>query len=166
MKRLLILTMALAITMPLCAQSAHRPAAQQFASDFQTIPVMGNTPGFGGATFQTYVAILNPTASSFPVDVTLYDATGAKHNATITLAAGEVKTYNNFLSEVFNFQGGGAVTFKSSDAANRFILNVEVRTGGTHFSTMIPPLEFAGSSSRSFAPGVTVDSTTRTNIGC
>ena len=27
-------------------------------------------------------------------------------------------------------------------------------------------LEFAGSSSRSFAPGITVDSNTRTNIGC
>jgi hypothetical protein len=27
-------------------------------------------------------------------------------------------------------------------------------------------LEFAGTSSRSFAPGVTVDSNTRTNVGC
>ena len=41
-----------------------------------------------------------------------------------------------------------------------------MRTAGTRYSTPIPVLEFAGSSSRSFAPGITVDSNTRTNIGC
>src|SRR5205814_287355 len=83
------------------AQRAGRPAAQSsFASDFQTVPVMGNTPGFGGATFQTYVAIFNPTASSFSVNVSLYDTAGVKRDAVITLAAGELKTYQNFLAEV------------------------------------------------------------------
>ncbi len=174
MTRLLCLTaIALAaVAAPAFAQQGRRAVADSsFASDFQTVPVMGNTAGFGGATFQTYVAILNPTASSFSVDVTLYDTAGTKHNATITLAAGELKTYQNFLSEVFQYTGGGAVTFKAPDSTggthnNRFILSTEVRTGGTHFSTPVPALEFAGSSSPSFAAGVTVDSSTRTNVGC
>src|SRR5260370_12279764 len=98
MKRLVSLAaLALAVfTMPAFAQNKeHARADQSFASDFQTVPVMANTPGIG-ATFQTYVALLNPTSSSFPVTVTLYDSSGAKHTATITLAAGEVQTYPHF----------------------------------------------------------------------
>lgn len=168
MKRMISLTaLTLAIVVAATPASAQtmRPALNTFASDFQTIPVMGNTPGVG-ATFQTYVALLNPTPSSFAVQVALYDNFGAKRDASITLAAGELKTYENFLDEVFHYVGGGAVTFRSPDSANRFIITVEVRTSGTRFSTSIPALEFAGSSSRSFAAGISVNSSTRTNIGC
>jgi hypothetical protein len=157
------------ITMPAFAQS-RIPVAQGFASDFQTVPVMGNVPGIG-STYQTYVSILNPTASAFSVQASLYDAAGVKRDATISLAAGELKTFSNFLDEVFQgFKGGGAVTFKSPDSAggthnNRFIIDTEVRTSG-HYGTSVPALEFAGTSSRSFSPGVTVSATSRTNIGC
>jgi hypothetical protein len=166
---LMVLTMAAVITTSVFAQQHVRSLA--FASDFQTVPVMANVPGIGGA-FQSYVALFNPTSSAFSVTATLYDATGTKRTALITLAAGELKTYTNFLDAVFNgFIGGGAVTFTSPDTSggtrnNRFIVNTEIRTAGTRYSTTIPVLEFAGSGSRSFAPGITVDSNTRTNIGC
>lgn len=171
MKRLasLAITMTV-IALPVLAQS-RVPHAQGFASDFQTIPVMGNVPGIG-STFQTYVALFNPTASAYSVQVSLWDAVGVKHDAVITLAAGEVKTYTNFLDTVFSgYVGGGAVTFRSSDSAggtrnNRFIIDAEVRTSGTRFGTSVPALEFAGSSSRSFSPGITVGAAARTNIGC
>ena len=172
MKRLaslLAITMAV-IALPALAQS-RVPHAQSFASDFQTVPVMGNVPGIG-STFQTYVALFNPTASAYSVQVSLWDAVGVKHDAVITLAAGEVKTYTNFLDAVFQgYTGGGAVTFRSSDSAggtrnNRFIIDAEVRTSGTRFGTSVPALEFAGTSSRSFSPGVTVGAAARTNIGC
>ena len=171
MKRLaslLALTMAV-ITMPAFAQS-RVPVVQGFASDLQTVPVTGNVPGIG-STYQTYVAILNPTASAFSVQASLYDTAGVKHDATINLAAGELKTFANFLDEVFQgFKGGGAVTFKSPDSAggthnNRFIIDAEVRTSG-RYGTPVPALEFAGTSSRSFSPGVTVTASSRTNIGC
>jgi hypothetical protein len=171
MKRLaslLALTMAV-ITMPAFAQS-HVPVTQGFVSDFQTVPVMGNVPGIG-STYQTYVAILNPTASAYSVQASLYDSAGVKRDATINLAAGELKTFSNFLDEVFQgFKGGGAVTFKSPDSAggthnNRFIIDAEVRTS-SRYGTSVPALEFAGTSSRSFSPGVTVSATSRTNIGC
>ena len=169
MKRLIYSILGLAlIAGPMFGQSVRR---LDFASDVQTIPVMGNTPGAFGSTFQTYVALLNPTSSGITIQASLWDGNGVNHDATITLAAGELKTFQNFLAEVFNVTGGGAVTFSSpltpgGTHNNRFIVSTEVRTSGTHFSTTIPVLEFAGSDSRSFVAGVTVDSNTRTNIGC
>jgi hypothetical protein len=166
----MLLTVAAAATSAYSQAAGHiRPLA--FASDFQTVPVMANAPGVGG-TFQSYVAILNPTANAYSVTVSLYDGSGTKRTALIPLAAGELKTYTNFLDAVFNgFTGGGAVTFQSPDSAggtrnNRFIVSTEVRTGGARYATTVPVLEFPGTGSRSFAPGITVDSTSRTNIGC
>jgi len=164
--------LAVVVAMPALSQTARRATEMDsFASDFQTVPVMANTQGVGGAIFQTYVSLLNPTSSTFAVEATLFDAAGVKHNATITLAGGELKTYNNFLNDVFHYAGGGAVTFRSADTAggtrnNRFIVNTEVRTEGASYSTPVPTVEFAGSNSKSFSPGITVDGTSRTNVGC
>jgi hypothetical protein len=170
MKRLICLTALVlaAVSMPAFSQTRER-AGQDFASDFQTVPVMANTVGLGGATFQTYVALFNPTSSAYSVTASLYDSAGAKHDAMIILAAGELKTYPNFLDAVFSYHGGGAVVFQSPASTggqhnNRFIVSSEVRTG--QYGTSVPTLEFAGTSSRSFAAGVTVDSNSRTNIGC
>lgn len=168
---LMAVTLAVVLTTSAFSQPAQHVRDLAFASDSQTIPVVANVPGQGG-TFQSYLAIFNPTSSAYSVTATLFDVTGTKRTALIPLAAGELKTYTNFLDSVFNgFSGGGAVTFVSPDSTggtrnNRFILSTEVRTAGTRFSTSVPVLEFAGSSSRSFAPGVTVDSNTRTNVGC
>jgi hypothetical protein len=168
---LMAVTLAVVLTTSAFSQPAQHVRDLAFASDSQTIPVVANVPGQGG-TFQSYLAIFNPTSSAYSVTATLFDVTGTKRTALIPLAAGELKTYTNFLDAVFNgFTGGGAVTFVSPDSTggtrnNRFILSTEVRTAGTRFSTSVPVLEFAGSSSRSFAPGITVDSNTRTNVGC
>lgn len=170
MKRL---SVAISLAMLLAVSAMAQPAARTngFASDSQMIPVMGNLPGAGGAVFQTYVALLNPTSTSFPVNVTLHDPNGTKREAVITLAAGEIRTYENFLDAVFQYQGGGAVTFRTNDSAggtrnHRFIVNAEVRTSGTRYSTPVPTVDFAPTAARSFAPGITVSSATRVNIGC
>lgn len=173
MKRTLIYTaLALSfIAVPMFAQAPSQPVNFDFASDFSTIPVAANVPGLNG-TFQTYMAIYNPTSATIPVTVTIYDAAGTTHQATITINAGETKTYTNFLDAIFpGFTGGAAVTLATPLSAggthnNRIIATSEVRTSGTHFSTAVPTLEFAGSSSRSFAPGITVDANSRTNVGC
>lgn len=145
--------------------------AMNFASDSQTFAVMGNTPGAQGAHFQTYVAILNPTSSSYSLEATLYDGTGVPQKKTIALGAGEQKTYQNFLQEVFGVTGGGAVTFTAPESAggthnNRFIINAEIWTTGTRYGTTIPPFDFAGTGSPSFAAGITVGAASRTNVGC
>jgi hypothetical protein len=168
---LIALTVAVVCTTAAYSQPARHPRDLNFASDFQTIPVVANTPGIGG-TFQSYVSILNPTASAYTVTASLYDGAGTKRTAQISLAAGELKTYQNFMDSVFNgLTGAGAVTLQAPDSTggthnNRFIISTEVRTSGTHYSMTIPVLEFPGTGSRAFAPGVTVDSNTRTNVGC
>jgi len=164
MKRL---SMIFAMAMLLATSAfAATPRVDAFASDFQMIPVMGNVPGAGGAVFQTYVALLNPTSSAFTINVTLYDPNGTKRDAVISLAAGELKTYENFLEAVFQYQGGGGVTFRSSNASQRFIVSAEVRTSGTRYSTPVPTVDFAPTNSRAYTPGISVNSQTRTNIGC
>lgn len=166
MRRMIMIPAVLALATTLFAGEPARVRPHDFASDFQTVPVMGNTPG-NGATFQTFVALLNPTSTAFNIEVTLYDPAGASRTATINLGAGELKTYSNFLASVFNnYVGGGAVTFRSADPSQRFIVNSEVWTTGSRYGTSIPSLEFAGSNSPSFAAGVTVDAGSRTNIGC
>ncbi len=173
MRKTLIVIAALLFAAPLFAQNARRGnTMDSFASDFHTIPVMGNVAGVGGARFQTRVSLLNPTANAFDVQATLYDNNGTAYNAVLHLAAGQVTTFQNFLGEVFSgYFGGGAVTLEAAGTAggthnNRFIVDAESYTTGTGYGTVIPVLEFAGTGSRSFAPGINVDSNRRTNIGC
>src|SRR5258707_9683921 len=105
---LMVLTLAAVITTSAFAQPVQHVRDLSFASDSQTVPVVANVPGQGG-TFQSYVAIFNPTSSAYSVTATLYDVAGTKRTALIPLAAGELKTYTNFLDAVFNgFIGGGA----------------------------------------------------------
>lgn len=163
MKRFIFLAASILVATAALAQRSVTPN-DSFASNLQTLPVVANTTGLGGAVFRSYVAILNPTASSFPIAASFYDASGTKKDATITLAAGEMRVYGNFLATVFNTTGGGAVTLSSPDPSNRFIVNSEVQTG--NFSTSVPAIEFAGSNSRSFAPGINVNAQSRTNVGC
>ncbi len=171
MKRLILTALALAVAAtPSFAEGLSRRPDQSFASDLQTIPVVANLAGANGSTFTTYVAIFNPTASSYAITASLYDSTGTKRDAQINIAGGELKTYTNFLSDVFSVTGGGAVVLRSADSAggqrnNRFIVSAEVRSGNG-YGTSIPLFEFAGSASRSFAAGVSIDSNSRTNIGC
>jgi len=163
MNRAIHFAVAIAVTAGVHAQIARTHT--NFASDFQTVPVMANLPGIG-AVFQSYVALLNPTSSSFVVTATFYDASGTPTQASIPLGAGEAKKYDNFVEAVFARTGGGAVTFRSPNPSNRFIVTSEVRTSGTRFSTTVPTLEFTGTNSPSFVAGVTVSSATRTNVGC
>lgn len=173
MRKTLITFAALLFAAPLFAQSARRGTTMDsFASDFHTIPVAGNVVGVGGARFQTKVALFNPTSSAILVQATLYDTNGTAHTGVLNLLPGQVTTFQNFVNDVFNgYTGGGAVTLEAAQTAggthnNRFIVDAESYTTGTRYGTVIPILEFAGSSSRSFAPGITVDSNTRTNVGC
>src|SRR5438270_3004883 len=107
MRKTLIVTAALLLAVPLFAQSLNTAARRgttmdSFASDFHTIPVMGNVAGVGGARFQTRVSLLNPTANAFDVQATLYDNNGTPQNAVLHLAPGQVTTFQNFLGDVFN----------------------------------------------------------------
>jgi hypothetical protein len=177
MKKLVFLMAVLSVAVvatPALSQTNPAPLGEMsFASDSLTVPVMINAAGLSGATFATYAAIMNPTSKSFPVQVTLYDAAGTKTQRTITLAAGEQKTYANFLDTVFAFTGAGTVRFRSGvevggSPDNLFILTAEIYTTNSpvRYGTSLPTLEFPGTDSRSFSVGVTVDANNRANVGC
>jgi hypothetical protein len=161
-KLLPTLALAAVIALPALAQRAR--TQNGFASDIQTVPVMGNTPGAGGSRFQTFVSLLNPSATAISIEATLYDPNGMPHQATIALAAGEQKTYQNFLDEVFHYTRGGAVTFRAP--GQRFLVDAEVWTTGSRYGTSIPAIEIAPTGAPSYSTGISVDSASRTNIGC
>ena len=174
MKKLVFLVAVLsAAVVATPAFSQTRPEQSvSFASDSLTVPVMINAGGAGGATFATYAALMNPTSKSFPVQVTLF-ANGTKTQKTITLAAGELKQYQNFLDTVFTFSGLGTVRYQSGvevggSPDNLFILSAEIYTAasGVRYGTSLPTLEFPGTDSRSFSVGITVDASNRANVGC
>jgi hypothetical protein len=150
------------------AAGTRRPKQSfSFASNFAVVPSMANVPGLFGAVWKTKVDLFNPTASNYSIQATLYDKTGQLQQKTIDLSAGQLKTYQNFLSDVFGFGGAGAVKFDSGSDQNQFVLNAEVYTDTANgrYITPVPGLVFDASNSVSYSLAVTVDSNNRTNIG-
>lgn len=172
MKRL-IATLALAVAAPALAQSGSRaPAGGEISSSLLTVPVMANNPGQFGSFFRTRVSLMNPTNLSYDVKATLYDATGVPKVATISMAPGQIRSYDNFLEAVFAFTGAGTVRLDSrasaAGSAALFVFSSEVYTEGAtgSFGTTAPASPFGGTAAASFAAGVSVNSSFRTNLGC
>jgi len=141
-----------------------------------TIPVMANTPGLQGAFFRTRVVIFNPTQTAYAIDSTLYSTTGQVAKATINMAAGQIRNYDNFLQQIFNFGGAGAVKFDSLAGApagttgREFIVTSEVYTdgpGGSYKTVAAagPILEETLPDFDSFSLGINVNVNSRSNVG-
>jgi hypothetical protein len=154
----------------------HRPSRQaiEFASSFVTVPVMVNKAGLFGSFWKTRVSLLNPTALSYPIRVTLYDTSGKVSESTVDVTAGQVRNFDNFLQDVFSFTGAGAVRFDSLNVtggseANNFIVNAEVYTdsaNGRYRTPVTPSLIEPTSSFEAYSAGINVDPNSRTNLGC
>ena len=102
-----------------------------FASSFVGVPVMSNIPGLFGAVWKTKVSILNPTDFSYPIQVILYDKTGKVGDITLMMSLGQIRNYDNFLADVFNYGGAGTVKFDSQSIAggsdnNQFLVDAQV----------------------------------------
>ncbi|MEW5977783.1 MAG: hypothetical protein AB1898_18470 [Acidobacteriota bacterium] len=146
------------------------------ASPIITIPVMANTPGALGGIFKTKVVIFNPTLFSYPIEVSLYSTGGLVAKKTIQMTAGQIRNYENFLEEVFTFGGAGTVNFDSLSLAGgstnfSFFASAEVyiESPNGRFTTVVssgPPLDPVSPSTSAYSMGITVNSNTRTNIGC
>jgi len=146
------------------------------ASSVITIPVMTNAPGALGGVFKTKVVVFNPTIFSFPVEVSLYGTNGFVGKTAISLAAGQVRNYENFLAEVFSFTGAGTVNFDSlslpgGNSSLKFLVSAEVYMDSDkgRFKTVVStgaPLDSVSSTANAYSIGITVDGDTRTNLGC
>ena len=161
---LLIVFMALDL---IAARSKEPKPSFSFASNFAVVPSTANIPGLFGAVWKTKVEFLNPTGSNYSIQATLYDKTGQLQQKTIDLASGQLRTYPNFLLDVFGFSGAGAVKFDSGSDQNQFVLNAEVYTDTANgrYITPVPGLSYDASNSISYSLGVSVDANNRTNIG-
>jgi hypothetical protein len=141
-----------------------------------TIPVMANAPGLQGAFFKTRVVIFNPTQDNYTVDATLYSTSGQVAKVAINMAAGQVRNYENFLQQIFDFSGAGAVKFDSLAGApggttgREFIVTSEVYTDGPggSYKTVAsagPILEDTLPEFDSFSLGINVNANSRANVG-
>ena len=130
------------------------------------IPTMANSPGRHGAYYRTKV-ILSNFDSDLDLTIRLYGPGGFVAERNHSIEANYYWTGNNFLEEVFDYQGAGAVEF-SGDAP--FTVSAEVYTTSSQgkYTTvvhngpapLIPYLSWAAS-----VGVVTVDGSTRTNAG-
>jgi hypothetical protein len=161
---------AVALAAPALAKSP-RPAG--FASDRQIVPVMVNAPGNFGAVWKTRVVLMNPTDHAITVHASFYEAGGTAHTMEIPLAAGELKSWDDFLTEMFSASGAGGVEFESGEEVgggsdDLFILSTEIYTAqaGGRYGSTLPSSDFDGSDAPSYAAGISVDGNTRTNVGC
>ena len=135
------------------------------------IPVAANSPGRFGAHYKTRVVIFNPTSRDYSITARLFGRNGpAGSSATIPINPGQYLAWENFLQEVLDFSGSGAVIFSSPDEQDEFYLTAEVYTDSPNgrFSTtvvngIIPT--FVSSTEPDFNVGITVNDSRRTNIG-
>ena len=130
------------------------------------IPTMANSPGRFGAYYRTKV-ILSNFDSDLDLTIRLYGPGGPVAWSHRSIKANYYSTWNNFLEEVFDYQGTGAVEFSGTAP---FTVSAEVYTtsSGGKYTTVVHngPAPLTPYSLGAASVGVvTVDGSTRTNAG-
>ena len=130
------------------------------------IPTMANSPGRQGAFYRTKV-ILSNFDSDLDLTIRLYGPGGAVARRQLSIEANYYWTWNNFLEEIFDYQGAGAVEFSGNAP---FTVSAEVYTTSSQgkYTTVVhngpapltPYLTWAES-----VGVVTVNRSSRTNVG-
>ena len=130
------------------------------------IPTMANSPGRFGAYYRTKVILLN-FDSDLDLTIRLYGPSGLVAQRNRSIEPNYYWTWNNFLEEIFDYQGAGAVEFSGNAP---FTVSAEVYTtsSGGKYTTVVHngPAPLTSYSSQAWSVGVvTVDGDTRTNAG-
>jgi hypothetical protein len=148
-------------------------SAIEVASTTAVVPTAANVGGLNGATFRTRLSIFNPTAFTYPIQVTFYDQDGNGANSNITMSAGQLRVYDNFLSDVFSVTGAGSLKFESLQIPGgspdfQFVINAEVWTlsANGRYGTSITTTLASASAADSYSPGIRVNVDFRSNVGC
>jgi hypothetical protein len=148
-----------------------------FSSANHTIPTAANNAGAFGAFFKTKVSIVNVTSRNYTIYATLYRNGGGTSLRSISMAPRQSLNYDNFLQEVFTYTGAGGVELDAwfdppgGDVLNEFAVTAEVYTDSPNgrFKTVVnipSASDEISSTYQSFTPGIFVDSSSRTNVGC
>ena len=130
------------------------------------IPTMANSPGRFGAYYRTKV-ILSNLDSDLDLTIRLYGPGGLVARRNRSIEANYYWTWNNFLEEIFDYRGAGAVEFSGNAP---FTVSAEVYTTSSQgkYTTVVHngPAPLTPYSLRAASVGVvTVDGSTRTNAG-
>lgn len=155
----------------------NRPARSRlYSSAICRVPTMANAPGQFGAFFKTRLMVLNVTTRSYRVYVNTFGASGKIKTSYFDLASREMAGWDNFLDAV-GVTGAAAAEFDAwfdppgGSELNEFLVTTEVYTESPNgrYKTVVQDfgiLDEIGASFSAFSPGVFVNSTARTNIGC
>lgn len=176
MKNLIAACVCLATAIGFCAPAfaetlipeRERREITGFWSGF--IPAAANASGRFGAHYKTRVVIFNTTLRDYSIAARLYGTNGFVSRKDIPIDSGEFLTWDNFLGEVFDYKGGGAVWLIAPEEDDEFYMTAEVYTDSPNgrFSTAVVngaiPL-FSIGTEPNFNVGITVNQNRRTNIG-
>ena len=130
------------------------------------IPTMANSPGRHGAYFRTKVILWN-FDSDLDLTMRLYGPSGFVAQRNQSIDVDNFWTWSNFLEQVFDYRGAGAVEFSGNAP---FTVSAEVYTTSSEgkYTTVVHngPAPLTPYSSVAASVGVVmVDGATRTNAG-
>ena len=134
------------------------------------IPAAANNPGRFGSHFKTRVVIFNPTSHDYAITARLYGRNGLISRKAIAIDSDEYRVWDNFLGQVFEYAGPGAVWLRASGEDDQFYMTAEVYTDSPNgrFSTTVVsgiyPTVVNGIEP-DFNVGISVNQNRRTNIG-
>ena len=154
-------------------------AGQEGASPEYVIPTAVNTPGRFGAYCKTRVVMHNMSQVGYSITASLYGPNGPAGEQSITMEAGQYRWWDNFLEEVFNYRGAGAVVLvreEDGDSSGNdafetsFALVADVYTdsdNGRYSTTVINGTFVAAAApgGEAFNSGISVNENQRTNLG-
>ena len=174
MKKLFVLASALMFATPLLAAEAHvrSPAPLVVgAVSHVLLPTSAYLNGQYNSVYKTRISISNVTGYAYAIRAGFSKETGEVADRTFTMLAYETRTWDNFLGEVLQTSGAGAIDFDSGDTAYRFIVSAQVYVDGPNgrFSTAVQSADEAGtivSGRPGYVIGISANGFDRTNFGC
>jgi hypothetical protein len=135
------------------------------------LPTSANVTGQFNAVFKTKVSIFNAVNASYSIRAGLSVGSGEIAHTSIPIAPGQTITFNNILSDVFGYTGGGAIDLDSGNSGFVFIVNsqVYVDTIAGRYTTAVQFADDFGDITPlrpGYVVGVSVNSLFRVNVGC
>jgi len=176
MRKMMMWVLTLASLLPHVALANNTGSVRntiEVASTSVVVPSVVNVTGVTGSVFRTRISLFNPTAFTYPIQATFHDVSGNMTKMNITMAASQMRVYDNFLGDVFGTTGAGSVRFESRQIAGgspnfQFAVNAEVWTivSSGRYGTSVATIIGGASTSDSYSAGIRVDSDFRSNVGC
>ena len=141
------------------------------------IPTAANNSGLFGAVFKTRVSIVNVTNRTYTINATLYRSGSGTIVRQITMGSRQARNYDNFLQDVFSYSGAAGVELDAvvpsagGSDLNQFAVFAEVYNDGANgvYKTVVniaDPADGLSLTDPSITPGIFVDGSARTNVGC